>query len=43
MKNLNITFEDKSFKKLERLKNRMGLTWEQFIIKLSKEFEKFKK
>ena len=43
MKNLNITFEDKDFEKLEKLKNRMNRTWESFILILAKEFEKIKK
>jgi hypothetical protein len=43
MKTLNITFEDREFHKLERLKNRMNLSWELFMIKLAKEFEKIYK
>lgn len=40
MKNLNITFDDKTFKKLENLKEEwkiLGLisSWEEFILKLA--------
>ena len=40
MKELRLTFEDEEFLKLERKKARMGLNWHDFIIKLSKEFDK---
>jgi len=41
MKNLNITFEDKDFKKLENMKEAWKIIgrctcWEDFIINLSK-------
>ena len=41
MKNLNITFEDKDFKKLENLKEEWKIlgvitSWENFILKLAK-------
>jgi len=41
MKNLNITFEDKDFKKLENLKEEFKImgeatSWETFILKLAK-------
>ena len=34
MKNINITFEDSEFLKLQIEKNRSGLSWRKFILKL---------
>lgn len=32
MRNLNITFTDEDFKKLETAKSKAKMTWEEFII-----------
>jgi len=32
MKNLNITYGEKDFRRLEKLKNKKGLSWENFIL-----------
>ena len=37
-----MTLEDKEFEKIERCKNRLNISWEQFIIMLVKEFTKLK-
>lgn len=36
MKEINVIFEDKQFKKLSKIKKRDGLTWRKFILKLIK-------
>ena len=34
MKTLNITFDDKEYKKLVREKNKINLSWHDFILQL---------
>ena len=36
MRTVNMTFDDKTFKKIEKLKERTLLTWEHFLLKLLK-------
>ena len=33
-----MTFEDKEFEKIEKAKNRSGLTWENYFKELIKQF-----
>lgn len=37
MKNIFITLDDTSFRKVRRRKNELGLTWEEFIMREVKE------
>lgn len=43
MKQLNITFEDDEFKRIEKGKKNSGLNWRDYIIKLNELAEKIKK
>ena len=35
MKNLNITFEDREFRELEKEKDKSDMSWERFILMLA--------
>lgn len=43
MKQLNVTFEDEEFKKLEEGKKNSGLNWREYIIKLNELAEQLRK
>ena len=40
MKNLNITFDEAEWKHLRRIKEKTGMTWEEFLKYIIKENEK---
>lgn len=37
MKTINITFEDREFKDIEKVKNRYDFNWREFILYIIKE------
>lgn len=37
MKTLNLTFEDKEFKRLKAIKDKLKLTWEKFFLTYGKQ------
>lgn len=42
MKTLNVTFEDKEYEKLVRVKNQRNMSWHDFIMELVENREKRK-
>lgn len=41
MKTINITLSERDFRKVSRFKKKIGLSWEQYILFLTDEVEKF--
>ncbi len=43
MKTLNLTFEDKEFKELKKIKDSSGQSWERFIIEIAEVYKNGRK